>query len=148
MSEFLLEHYQIIKALHIISIISWMAGLLYLPRLFVYHFDAPVGSELSETFKVMERKLLRVIMNPAMAASWLFGILMLVANTALLQAGWMHGKLLLVFIMTGMHHIYMRWRKQFENDERAHSGKFYRLWNEAPAVLMILIVIFAVVEPF
>jgi putative membrane protein len=148
MSEFLLEHYQIIKALHIISIISWMAGLLYLPRLFVYHFDAPVGSELSETFKVMERKLLRVIMNPAMAASWLFGILMLVANSALLQAGWMHGKLLLVFIMTGMHHIYMRWRKQFENDERVHSGKFYRLWNEAPAVLMVLIVIFAVVEPF
>lgn len=148
MTEFLSEHYLWIKAFHIIAVISWMAGLLYLPRLFVYHFDAPVGGDLSETLKVMERKLLKIIMNPAMIASWFFGILMLLANTALLQEGWMHGKLLLVLVMTGLHHVYIRWRKRFEKDERTHSSKFYRLWNEAPAVVMILIVVLAVAEPF
>ncbi|MDP7141746.1 MAG: protoporphyrinogen oxidase HemJ [Alphaproteobacteria bacterium] len=148
MSDFLFEYYNWIKALHVIAVMSWMAGLLYLPRLFVYHADAKAGSDVSEQFKIMERKLLRFIMNPAMIASWIFGILMIVANTTLFSFGWFHAKLTLVVLMSVLHMVFARWRKTFERDENTRGDKFYRWWNEAPTVLMIIIVIMAIAEPF
>lgn len=148
MSNFLMEHYQWLRALHLIAVISWLAGLLYLPRLFVYHTEAQAGSDKSETFKIMEQRLLRFIMNPAMIAAWVFGLLMLWGNPALLQAGWMHVKLTGVVLMTILHHIYGRWRKDFARDENRRPAKFYKIWNEAPTILMIVIVIMAVAEPF
>ena len=138
-----------IKALHIISVIAWMAGLLYLPRLFVYHTAAEPGSELSETLKVMERRLLRFIMNPAMAASWLFGgFLLLAYNQDMLISGWLHAKLGFVVLLTGVHMAMGRWRREFAEDRNFRSRKFYRIANEAPTVLMIGIVVFVVVQPF
>ena len=125
-----------------------MAGLLYLPRLFVYHAQAETGSESSEMLKVMERRLLKFIMNPAAIVSWVFGGLMIYANPALMEAGWIHVKLTCVIVMTGMHHAMMVWRKKFEADENTKGDKFYRIMNEIPTVLMILIIVFAVVEPF
>lgn len=148
MSAFLLEHYLLLKSLHLIAVIAWMAGMLYLPRLFAYHADAEKGSDLSETFKVMERRLLRIIINPAMLAAFLFGGLMLTANPALLQAGWIHVKLTLVFLMTACHGLFARWRKTFLRDENTRSAKFYRIWNEVPTLMMIVIVILAVMKPF
>ena len=138
-----------IKALHIISVIAWMAGLLYLPRLFIYHVKAQPGSELSETLKVMERRLLKFIMNPAMAASWLFGgLLLLTYNQDMWISGWLHAKLGLVVLLTGMHMAMGRWRREFAEDRNVRSRKFYRIANEVPTVLMIGIVIFVVVQPF
>lgn len=148
MSELLMQHYLWLKALHIIAIISWMAGMLYLPRLFVYHAGASKGSELAETLKTMERRLLRFIMNPAMIASWLFGILMIVANPGLFENGWMHVKITMVVLMSVVHMMYSKWRKAFERDENTREAKFYKIWNEVPTVLMIIIVIMAVAEPF
>lgn len=149
MTEFLITHYETLRALHLIAVISWMAGLLYLPRLFVYHCGVATGSEASETFKVMERKLLRIIMNPAMTASWLFGLLLLVARWDMfMAAGWMHLKITAVMGLTAVHMIYAGWRRDFEADRNTRPGTFYRWWNEAPTVLMILIVVLAVVEPF
>jgi putative membrane protein len=148
MQSFILAHFEWFKALHIISVISWMAGLLYLPRLFVYHAGADKGSELSETLKIMERRLLRVIMNPAMAATWLFGGCLLYANPSVLHSGWMHVKLLGVVLLTGFHHALVKWRKGFLKDENKKSEKFYRRVNEIPALLMIVIVIMVVVRPF
>ena len=138
-----------IKALHIISVIAWMAGLLYLPRLFIYHVKAQPGSELSETLKVMERRLLKFIMNPAMAASWLFGgLLLLTYNQDMLISGWLHAKLGLVVLLSGVHMAMGRWRREFAEDRNARSQKFYRIANEVPTVLMIGIIIFVVVQPF
>lgn len=148
MNGFLMEHYQWLRAFHIIAVIAWMAGLLYLPRLFAYHADAAPGSDKSETFKVMERRLLRIIMNPAMIAAWSMGLAMLAANPALMQAGWMHAKLMLVIAMTVLHMVYSKWRKTFERDGNVRPSRFYRIWNEAPALLMVLIVVLAVAEPF
>ncbi len=148
MVDFFGQYYLWIKALHIIAVMSWMAGMLYLPRLFVYHVDAKKGSELSETLKVMERRLLRFIINPAMILAFVFGGLMLWANPDLMSQPWMHMKLTAIVALTGVHGFYARWRKQFERDENTHSTKFYRWWNEAPTVLMIIIVIMAVAEPF
>ena len=148
MSDLLFEYYNWIKALHVISVIAWMAGLLYLPRLFVYHANAEKGSDVSEQFKIMERKLLRFIMNPAMIATWIFGILLIVANTTLFEFGWMHLKITLVILMSVLHMVFSKWRKVFERDENTRSHKFYRWWNEAPTILMILIVIAAIAEPF
>jgi len=148
MKEFILDHYNVFKALHLIAVISWMAGLLYLPRLFVYHADADKGSELSETLKIMERRLLRLIMNPAMVAVWVFGGLLLWANGDLLHLHWMHAKLTLVMLMTGFHHMLSRWRKLFVKDQNTKKAKFYRRINEVPTVLMIGIVILVIVKPF
>lgn len=147
MKEFILEYYTWIKALHMIAVISWMAGLLYLPRLFVYHADAKKGSELSETLKIMERKLLRIIMNPAMIAAWVFGGAMLYANPDLIQSPWMHVKLTAIVLITGFHHALIRWRKHFFNDQNKHPAKFYRLMNEVPTILMIVIVVMVIVRP-
>jgi len=143
-----MEHYLVLKSFHLIAVMAWMAGLLYLPRLFVYHAGAQAGSELSGTLKVMERRLLRFIMNPAMIAAWTFGLLMLWGNPALLENGWMHVKLAGIVAMTGVHHAYGRWRKTFERDENKRPAKFYKIWNEVPTVLMIIIIFMAVAEPF
>ncbi|MEL0292454.1 MAG: protoporphyrinogen oxidase HemJ [Alphaproteobacteria bacterium] len=140
--------YLYVKALHIIAAVSWMAGLLYLPRLFVYHADTDIGSVRAETFKVMERRLLKAIMNPAMIATFGFGIWMLYLNPSLLLEGWMHVKIVCVLAMAGCHGIFGRIRRQLENDQTPYSSKAYRIWNEVPTVLLIVIVIMAVVEPF
>ena len=138
-----------IKALHIISVIAWMAGLLYLPRLFVYHTDAEAGSELSEKLKVMERRLLRYIMNPAMLSSLLFGgLLLLNYDSEEWIQGWLHGKLGLAVLLVVSHIAMGRWRRDFAQDRNTRPQKFYRIANEAPTVLMIGIVILAVVKPF
>ena len=143
----LAEPYQWIKALHLISVIAWMAGLLYLPRLYVYHCDAEPGSDKSETFKVMERRLLRAIMNPAMIATWVFGLILLYLSEVWTEP-WMIAKLVLVFAMTWMHHSLALWRKDFEADRNQRPARFYRIANEVPTVLMIAIVILVIVQPF
>jgi putative membrane protein len=148
--DFLIGAYPWIKALHIISVIAWMAGLLYLPRLFVYHADAPVGSPQSETFKVMEAKLSRVIMLPAAIATLFFGGL-LVGIPGIVDfhhAGWFHTKLLLVVLLLGYHHGLARWRSAFAKDQNRRSARFYRMINEVPALAMVAIVILVVVKPF
>ena len=148
MQELLSSNYEWLRALHIIAVISWMAGLLYLPRLFVYHAEAEIGSDKSETFKIMEFRLLRYIMSPASLVTWLFGGLMLWANPALLSAPWMHVKLFCVVLMSGAHHAMMKWRKNFAADQNTKSTKFFRIVNEVPTILMIIIVIMAVAQPF
>lgn len=139
--------YEIVKALHIISVIAWMAGLLYLPRLFVYHADTPSGSVQAETFKIMERRLLKAIMNPAMIFTFVFGIWMLVLAPALLTEIWMMIKIVCVFGLAGCHGLFSRMRRDLENDRLPYSSKVYRIWNEAPTVLMIIIVVMVVVRP-
>lgn len=140
--------YDWIKALHVISIIAWMAGLLYLPRLFVYHCEVAAGSEASETFKVMERRLLRAIMNPAMITSWIFGITLLVLNPGWFEMGWIHAKLAFVVGLTAVHMMMARWRRAFAEDRNQRPQRFFRIMNEVPTLLMIGVVIFVVVKPF
>ena len=136
-----------IKALHVIAIIAFMAGMLYLPRLFVYHASAEKGSQQSETFKVMERRLLKGIMNPAMIAVWILGPL-LAWLTHAYDEHWLQIKFVLVLIMSGMHGLYARCTRDFANDRNTHTAKFYKIINEVPAVLMVLIVILVKVQPF
>jgi putative membrane protein len=140
--------YSWIKALHIISVIAWMAGLLYLPRLFVYQALVEPASARAEMLKLMQRRLLKAIMNPAMIASWVFGLWMLAANPGLLQSGWVWVKLAAVVGMTTCHMVFARMRRQLEADDYSRSDKAYRVWNEVPTLLMIVIVILAVVKPF
>lgn len=144
------EFYPWIKALHIIAVIAWMAGMLYLPRLFVYHTQVKIGSETSELFKIMERRLLRFIINPAMIIAFGSGIwLMIFINALDPQNGkWMHYKLVLVVIMTIAHGFMARCRHRFAQDKNTYSTKFYRILNEVPTILMIGIVILVVVRPF
>ncbi|HEY2186225.1 MAG TPA: protoporphyrinogen oxidase HemJ [Xanthobacteraceae bacterium] len=139
--------YDWIKAFHIVAVISWMAGMLYLPRLLVYHCAALPGSEQSETFKLMERRLLKIIINPAMIATWILG-LWLAWSGGFFSAAWLHLKLLLVLVLSGMHGFLVHWVRDFASDRDRHSEKFYRAINEVPTVLMIGIVILAVVKPF
>ncbi len=147
--EGLADLYPWTRALHIIAVIAWMAGMLYLPRLFVYHSGAAPGSESSEMLKIMERRLLRAIINPAMMAVFLLGgALLLTPGVADWSMGWLHLKLLLVLVMAGLHGAMSKWRKEFEADRNQRSAKFYRIVNEVPAVLMIAIVILVVVKPF
>ena len=136
-----------IKSLHVVSIIAWMAGLLYLPRLFVYHCGAAAGSEMSETFKVMERRLLRAIMTPAMILAWITG-LTLAVQAGFFTAGWMHFKLLLVLIMSGAHGYMSRCVRTFAVDANMRSHKFYRVLNEVPTLLMLAVVVAVIVKPF
>ncbi|HMK69109.1 MAG TPA: protoporphyrinogen oxidase HemJ [Stellaceae bacterium] len=137
------------KAFHIVSVVAWMAGLLYLPRLFVYHASAPKGSEQSETFKTMERRLFRGIMNPAMIATYVFGVLLLLTpGTVEWDRFWIWAKLLAVAALTGFHHLLGRWRKDFAEDRNARRPVFYRAVNELPTLLLILIVVLVVVRPF
>lgn len=139
--------YEWVKALHVISVIAWMAGLLYLPRLFVYHCEATIGGEHSETLKVMERRLLKAIMNPAMIASWGFGLWAAVLIEAWTQP-WFHAKMLLLVILSASHMAMGAWRKKFERDENTKSQKFFRIVNEVPTLIMIAVVILVIVKPF
>ena len=135
------------KAVHIIAVISWMAGMLYLPRLFIYHCEAEPGSRQSETFKVMEWRLLKLIINPAMAVTWVLG-LVLVWLGSWHTAHWMQAKFVLVIIMSALHGMLVRYWREFDADQNRRSQKFYRIINEVPAVLMIGIVILVIVKPF
>ena len=137
-----------IKAGHVISVIAWMAGMLYLPRLFVYHVDAVPGTVQSETFKVMERRLMKAIINPAMIAALVFGLLLLLAQPDLMRQGWLHAKLALVFGLFAVHGMMSGWLKAFAADRNRKSAKFFRVINEIPTVLMIGIVILVIVRPF
>jgi putative membrane protein len=139
--------YHWLLAFHIIAVIAWMAGMLYLPRLFVYHCEADVGSTQSETFKVMECRLLRLIINPAMIVTWLLG-LWLAWSGGWFAAPWLHAKLVLVLLMSGVHGVLSKYVREFGADRRRKSQKYFRILNEIPTVLMILIVILAVVKPF
>lgn len=136
-----------IKALHVMAVISWMAALLYLPRLMVYHCAAEKGSNQSETFKVMERRLLRLIATPAMIAAWVTG-LWLIFEAGLWRDGWLHGKLALVLGLSAVHGVNAKWVKDFAGDRNRRSARFYRIANEVPTVLMIGIVILVIVKPF
>jgi len=128
MQDFFSMNYEWLRALHIIAVMSWMAGMLYLPRLFVYHVDAEKGSQQSETFKVMEYRLLKYIMNPAMIVSWVLGLLMLYANPGMMSGqGWMHVKLLLVVLMSGAHGMLAAHVRKFANDENVKDAKFFRI---------------------
>jgi protoporphyrinogen IX oxidase len=143
--------YQWVKGFHIIAVIAWMAGMLYLPRLFVYHCAAEKGSVQSETFKVMERRLLRGIINPAMIATWLLGLWLAWSGPdshyGWFAAPWLHGKLTLVVILSALHGLFARWVKAFGRDENQHSARFYRIINEVPTILMIGIVLLVVLKP-
>ena len=137
------------KSLHVVSVIAWMAGLFYLPRLFVYHCQVPSGSPQSELFKTMERRLLRGIMNPAMIASFGFGILLVLTPGAVdWHAGWWWVKLTSALLMAGFHGACAGWRRDFASDRNARSEKFFRVANEVPTILMLVIVIMAIVQPF
>ncbi len=136
-----------LKALHIVAVIAWMAGLLYLPRLFVYHCEAPAGSAQSETFKTMERRLYRFIMTPAMIVTWLAGIALVLLGQWF-TAGWFLVKAVLVIALTLVHGLTGHWLTQFAYDRNRHSAKFYRIANEIPTILLIAIVVLAVVKPF
>lgn len=136
-----------VKSLHIISVIAWMAGMLYLPRLFVYHSEAPVGSERSETFKIMEERLLKVIIRPAMIATWIFG-LWLAWSFYGFQGGWLWAKIGCVLALSAVHGYFVRAARDFAADRRLKTTRHWRLMNEAPTVLMIAIVILVVVKPF
>jgi len=148
MTAWLADAYLWIKALHIVSVVAWMAGMLYLPRLYVYHCAAAAQGELSETLKTMERRLLRAIINPAMIATFVFGALLLATPGAVdWGAWWIWAKLALVAAMAAMHGALARWRRDFEADRNVRPAKFYRIANEVPTLLLIAIVLLAVVKP-
>lgn len=144
---FNLELYTWVKALHVIAVISWMAGMLYLPRLFVYHSAEPVGSEISEKFKVMEQKLLKVIINPAMMVAWICGLWMIFSGIVPFE-GWLIVKLIAVFVLSGFHGFLSKSVKLFAADQNQRSERSWRLLNEVPTVLMIIVVIMVIVRPF
>jgi putative membrane protein len=145
----LIHLYPWIKAFHIISLIAWMAAMFYLPRLYVYHCQVAVGSAESERFKVMERRLLKQIMTPAMIATWVFGILLVLTPGIITWTeGWWYVKLVSVILLTGFHGAMSKWRKDFLNDRNRRPERFYRIANEVPTVLMFVIVIMVVVKPF
>lgn len=141
--------YPWIKALHVISMVAWMAGMLYLPRLYVYHCETVPGSAESERFKVMERRLLKQITNPAMIATWTFGILLVLMPGVLDWGwGWWHVKLAAVILLSGVHGMLSHWRRDFLADRNVRSQKFYRVANEVPTLLLMVIVVMVIVRPF
>ncbi len=139
--------YEWVKAVHVIAIISWMAGMLYLPRLFIYHCDAPKGSQQSETFKVMEQRLLRIIMNPAMVIAWVLGV-WLAWKAQFFTSGWFHAKLTLALLLSGVHGYFSAAVRAFAEDRNTKPTRHWRIVNEAPTLLMIGIVILVIVKPF
>jgi putative membrane protein len=139
--------YMWLKAFHVIAIIAWMAGMLYLPRLFVYHCETARGSIQSETFKIMERRLLKAIINPAMIAAWVLG-LYLAIDGGWFRSGWLHGKLLLVIALSAVHGVLVKRTREFAEDRNTRPARYYRILNEVPTVLMIGIVILVIVKPF
>ncbi len=147
MSEFLQSIYLWIKALHVIAVIAWMAGMMYLPRLFIYHLQSERGGEAERYFVTMERRLLRGIINPSMGAVWVLGILMLIANPGTVSTGWFGVKFALVLALSGVHGFYAAARKQFEAGERPRSEKFWRIMNEVPFLMLIVIVFMVILKP-
>lgn len=147
MREFLLENYLWLKALHIAAVIAWMAGMMYLPRLFVYHHQAERGGEAERFFVLMERRLLKGIINPSMTAVWVLAGLMLYAKPSLLGAGWFHVKLPMVLGISAIHGLYANARRAFERGERPRSERFWRIMNEAPFLMMLVALFMAVVKP-
>lgn len=143
-----MDWYVWVKALHVISVIAWMAGMMYLPRLFVYHADAAVGSDKSETFKLMERRLYRGITTPAMVATWLFGLIMLSQGAFDWSAGWSWVKAGSVLALSGIHGFYGRLQRDFANDANKRPAKFFRQINEVPFVIAMVIVVMVIVRPF
>ena len=141
-----------VKSLHVISVIAWMAGLLYLPRLFAYHAAAAKGSEAASTFEIMERRLLRGIMNPAFILTWTFGLILVFVYPAEASIdwskGWVYVKAAAVILMTVLHHVYALWRKDLAAGRNTRPPRFYKMWNEVPAVLMVIIVIMVIGKPF
>lgn len=148
MIAFLSSVYLWLKAFHLLSVIAWMAGMMYLPRLFIYHFQAEKGGEAERFFAVMERRLLKGIINPAMIAAWGFAVLMIIAQPALLQAGWFLVKLGLGLGVSAVHGFYVQAQRRFEAGERPRTEKFWRVMNEAPFLMAIGIVILVIVKPF
>jgi putative membrane protein len=145
----LIRLYPWILSFHLISLIAWMAALFYLPRLYVYHCQIPVGSVESERFKVMERRLLKQIMTPAMIATWVFGILLVLTPGIITwMQGWWYVKLVSVVCLSGFHGAASKWRKDFLNDRNKRPERFYRIANEVPTILMVVIVIMVIVKPF
>ena len=144
------QYYPWIKSFHILGVIAWMAGMFYLPRLFAYHADSAAGSSQSETFKIMERRLLRAIINPAMVISWTFGLLLVFTTEAGVDwaSGWPWVKAAMVVAMSALHGMLARWRREFAEDRNVRPARFYRAVNEVPTVLVIVIVIMVVVRPF
>ena len=140
--------YKLCLSLHIISFVSWMAGMLYLPRLFVYHSTKEAGSESSETFKLMEQKLLRIIMNPSMVATWAFGLALIgLSGSDMLGLLWFQVKFIFVLILSGVHVYFSKIVKDFQEDQRNRSEKFYRIINELPTALLIIVVFLAIFKP-
>jgi putative membrane protein len=148
MQDILLTAYPWLKALHVAAVIAWMAGMMYLPRLFIYHHQAERGGEAERFFVVMERRLMKGIINPSMIVVWTLAGLMLYANPALFSAGWFHIKLPMVIGISAIHGWYESARKSFERGERPRTERFWRIMNEIPFVLMLVAIFMAVVEPF
>jgi putative membrane protein len=147
MTGFLGQAYIWVLIIHVISIVTWMAGLFYLPRLFVYHAQAEATGEPAETFKVMERRLLKAIMNPSMIVAWVLGLALALHIGAFAQ-GWFHAKLLLVVVMSVLHMAMGKWRKDFEANRNKHDHKFYRIMNEVPTVALVLVIVLVKAKPF
>lgn len=148
MLDWLAEFYPWTKALHIISVIGWMAGMLYLPRLYVYHCGVDPGSEASEMLKVMERRLLRAIINPAMIATFVFGgALLATPGVVDWHLSWIYGKLALVLVLSAVHGLFARWRRDFAADRNTRPARFYRVMNEVPTALLVGIVLLVVIKP-
>ena len=149
MAAFLAGNYDWLRAFHLVFVISWMAGLFYLPRLFVYHTDVETGGDQDHTFQIMERRLLRIIMNPAMIGAWLFGLLLLWGQDwQAIAQGWFHIKFSAVLAMTALHMFLSRWRRRFAEGQNEKSSEFYRRFNEVPTILMIVIVFIVVLKPW
>jgi len=147
MKAFALDYYPVIKALHVIAVIAWMAGMFYLPRLFVYHTETEPGAADYDRFVTMERKLLKIIMNPAMTLVWVFGLTLAWLDNAW-ALHWFEAKLVLAAAMTGLHHAYAVWAKDFAKGRNRRPARFFRMWNEVPTLLMIAIVVLVIVKPF
>ncbi len=148
MAEFLSGIYLWLKSVHLIMVIAWMAGMMYLPRLFVYQHQSEKGGEAERYFIQMQRRLLKGIINPSMVLVWVLGILMLVANPAILSQGWFHVKLALLVAVSAIHGFYSSSRRKFEKGERPRSEKFWRIMNEVPFLAMTVIVVMVIVKPF
>jgi putative membrane protein len=147
MTEALAPYYLWLKAFHILAVIAWMAGMLYLPRLFVYHCEVQPGTAEYARFVKMEERLMRIIINPAMIAVWVLGILLAFSLNAWAE-GWLHTKLLFVIILSGLHGFNSRWRRDFEKGQNKHTQRFYRIMNEVPFGLLVVIVLLVVLKPF
>ena len=148
-NNFLIDNYSLIKAFHVISMVAWMAALLYLPRLFVYHTTSKKNSEASEMLKIMEYRLQKYIMNPAMLSTFFFGILLLKTNEIINWAEkWIYFKLFAVLLLLFVHHLLAKYRKRFFLNKNIHSKRFYKILNEVPTILLILIILLVYLKPF